>query len=73
MTGPMIIEKNPGTVLFPLLYSLLLFFSQIHCFFLYLVLLLQEGVLKISSLLLLNVVPLFSSVPRLHFGISMLL
>jgi len=32
-------------------------------------LLFQEGVLKISSVLLLNVVPLFSSVPRLHFGI----
>jgi len=33
-------------------------------------LLFQEGVLKISSVLLLNVVPLFSSVPRLHFRIS---
>ena len=47
-------------------------FSLIHWFFFYLVLLFQEGVLKISSVLLLNV-PLFSSVPRLHFRISMLL
>jgi len=39
-------------------------------FFLYLVLLFQKGVLKISSVLLLNVVTLFSSVPRLHFRIS---
>jgi hypothetical protein len=42
-------------------------FSLIHWFFLYLVLLFQEGVLKVSSVLLLNVVPLFSSVPRLRF------
>ena len=49
-------------------------FSLIHWFFfLYLVLLFQESVLKISSVLLLNVVPLFSSVPRFHFRISMLL
>jgi len=34
---------------------------------LYLVLLFQVSVSKISSVLLLNVVPLFSSVPRLHF------
>ena len=33
------------------------------------VLLFQVGVSKISSVLLLNVVPLFSSVPRLHFRI----
>ena len=49
------------------------FFPNILVFFLYLVLLFQEGVLKISSVLLLNVVTLFSSVPRLHFRISMLL
>jgi hypothetical protein len=32
-------------------------------------LLFQVGVSKISSVLLLNVVPLFSSIPRLHFRI----
>ena len=47
-------------------------FSLIHWFF-FIVLLFQEGVLKISTVLLLNVVPLFSSVRRLHFRISMLL
>ena len=41
--------------------------------FLYLVLLFQVGVSKISSVLLLNVDPLFSSVPKLPFQISMLL
>ena len=46
-------------------------FSLIHWYFVYLVLLFQEGVLKILSLLLLNIVPLFSSVPRLHFRMSL--
>jgi len=40
-------------------------FSLIHWFFLYLVLLFEEGVLKISSVLLLNVVPLFFSTQAL--------
>ena len=48
------------------IFSLLFFFPNTLVFFLYLVLLFQEGVSKISSVLLLNVVPLFSSVPRLH-------
>jgi hypothetical protein len=47
-------------------------FSLIH-YFLYLVLLFPVNVSKLSSMLLLNVVPLFSSVPMLHFQISMLL
>jgi len=88
-----VVATFPGTVLFPLLYALLLFFPQyivflnlvlyILCscffpstlffFFLYLVLLFQVSVSKISSVLLLNIVPLFSSVPRLHFQVSMLL
>jgi hypothetical protein len=42
-------------------------FPLIHWFFLYLVLLFQVSVSKISSVLLLNVVPVFSSVPKLHF------
>ena len=37
------------------------------------ILLFLISVSKISSVLLLNVVPLFSSVPKLHFQISMLL
>jgi hypothetical protein len=40
--------------------------------FLYLVLLFPVSVPKISSVLLINVAPLFSSVPRLHFQILML-
>jgi len=44
-------------------------FSLIHWFFLYLILLFQLSVSKISSVLLLNVVPLSSSVLRLHFQI----
>ena len=58
-------------VLFHFLYYILCscFFPNTLVFFLYLVLLFQEGVLKISSVLLLNVIPLFSSVPRLHFRI----
>ena len=43
-------------------------FTLIHSF-LYLVLLFQVSVSKISSVLLLNVVPLFSSVPKFHFQI----
>ena len=49
------------------------FFPNTLVFFFILVLLFQEGVLKISSVLLLNLVPLFSSMPRLHFRISTLL
>ena len=48
-------------------------FSLIDWFFLYPVLLSIVSVSKISSVLLLNVVPLFSPVPKLHFQISMLL
>ena len=47
-------------------------FSLIHSF-LYLVFLFQVSVSKIPSALLLNVIPLFSSVPKLHFQTSMLL
>ena len=63
----------PGIVLFPLLYSVLPFFLSYIDSFLYLVLLFPLSVSKISSVLLLNFVPLISSVPRLHFQISMLL
>ena len=42
-------------------------------YFLYPIMLFPVSVSKISSVLLLNVVPLFSSVPKLHFQISMLL
>ena len=67
-----VVATFPGTVLFFFtIFSAPVFFPLIHWFFLYLVLLFQEGVLKISSVLLLNVVPLFSSVPRLHFRILM--
>ena len=61
-----------GTVLFPLLCSVLPFFAQYIDSFLYLVLLFQVSVSKISFVLLLYVFPLFSSVPKLHFQISML-
>jgi len=63
----------PGTVSFPLLCSVLQFFAKYVDSFLYLVLLFQGSVSKITSVLLLNVVPLFSSVPKLQFQISMLL
>ena len=57
--------------------SFVMFCASVFCqiywfFFLNLVLLFQVSVSKISSVLLLNVVPLFSSVPKLHFQISML-
>ena len=58
-----------ATVLFPLLCSVLPFFAKFIDSFLYLVLLFQVSVSKISSVLLLDVVPLFSSVPKLHFQI----
>ena len=47
-------------------------FPLIHWYF-YLVLLFQVSVSKISCMLLLKVVPLLSSVPKLHFQIAMLL
>ena len=70
-----VVATFSGTVLFPLLCSVLPFFAQYEYIdsFLYLVLLFQVSVSKISSVLLLNVVPLFSSVPKLHLQISMLL
>ena len=60
----------PGTILFPLLCSVFQFCPQYIYSFLYLVLLFQVSVSKISSVLFLNVVPLFSSVPKLHFLIN---
>ena len=69
-----VVATFPGTVLFPLLCSLLPFFSPKYIdSFLHLVLLFHVSVSKISSLLHLNVGPLFSSVPKLHLKISMLL
>jgi len=68
-----VVATNTGTVLFPLLCSVLPFFAKYIDSFLYLVLLFPVSVSKISSVLLLNVVPIFSSVPKLHFQISMLL
>jgi len=56
-----------GTVLFLLLCSVLLFFVEYIDSFLYLVLLFQVSVSKISFVLLLNVFPTFSSVLKLHF------
>ena len=47
-------------------------FSLIHWFFLFPILLFPVSLVKISSVLLLNVVPLFSSVPKLHFQFSIL-
>ena len=68
-----VVATFSGTILFPLLCSVLPFFAKFIDSFLYLVLLFQVSVSKISSVLLLDVVPLFSSVPKLHFQISMLL
>ena len=59
-----VVATFSGTVLFPLLCSVLPFFPQFIDSFLYLVLLIQIIVAKISSVLLLNVVPLFSSVSK---------
>ena len=68
-----VVATFSGTVLFPLLYSVLPFFAKYIDFFRYLVLLFQVIVSNTSIVLLINVVPLFSSVPKLHFQISMLL
>ena len=47
-------------------------FSLIHWFFSLSSFVIHVSVSKFSSVLLLNVVPIFSSVPKLHFQISML-
>jgi len=60
-----VVATFSGTVLLPLLCSVLPFFTQHIDSFLYLVLLFQVSVSKLSSALLLNVVPLLSSVPKL--------
>ena len=56
-----VVATLSGTVLFPLLNSVLPFFVQYIDSFLYLVLLFQINVSKVSFVLLLNVVPLFSA------------
>jgi len=68
-----VVATFPGTVLFPLLCSVHQFILFCIDSFVYLVLLFPVSVSKISSVLLLNVVPLFSAVPKRHFQISMLL
>ena len=67
---PLYVSQPLFLVLFYFLYYILCsyFFPNTLVFFLSLVLLFQEGVSKISSVLLLNVVPLYSSVPRLHLA-----
>jgi len=64
-TSVHVVATFPGTVLFPLLCSVLPFLPQYTDSFLYLVLLFPVTVPKISSVLILNVVPFFSSVPKL--------
>ena len=68
-----VVATLSGTVLFPLLRSVPPFFPQYIDSFLYPIFKFPVSVSKISSVLLLNVAPLFSSVPKLHFQISVLL
>jgi len=68
-----VVANFSGTVILPLLCFVLPFFPYYIGSFLYLILLFQVNVSEIPSMLLLNVVPLFSPVPKLHFQNSVLL
>ena len=68
-----VVATFSGTVLFPLLCSVLPYFFQYIDSFLCLVLLFKVSFSKISFVLFLNVILLFSSVPKPLFQIAMLL
>ena len=68
-----VVATFSGTLLFPLLCSVLPYLLNTLILFFIEFLLFQVGVSNISSVLLLNVDSLSSSVPKLHFKISLLL